>query len=65
MYHMIILLGDCTAKLGREDIFKPTVGNESIRQGTDDNGVRIVNVATSKNLVKSTKYLHRSIHKYT
>jgi hypothetical protein len=25
-YHMKILLGDFNAKVGREDIFKPTVG---------------------------------------
>jgi len=46
---MIILLGDYAAKLGREDTFQPTVGNESLRQGNNDNGVRIVNFATSKN----------------
>jgi hypothetical protein len=28
-YHMKILLGDCNAKLWGEDIFKPTVVNES------------------------------------
>jgi hypothetical protein len=28
-YHMKILLGDFSAKVGREDIFKPTIGNES------------------------------------
>jgi hypothetical protein len=27
-YHMEILLGDFNAKVGREDIFKPTIGNE-------------------------------------
>jgi hypothetical protein len=27
-YHMKIFFGDFNAKLGREDIFKPTVGNE-------------------------------------
>jgi exonuclease III len=46
-YHMNILLGDFNAKLGREDIFKPTKGNESL-QDSNDNGVRIVNFATSK-----------------
>jgi len=47
---MKILLGDFNAKLGRE-IFKPTIGNESLHQYSNDNGVRIVNFATSKNLV--------------
>jgi hypothetical protein len=27
-YHMKILLGDLSAKVGRENIFKPTIGNE-------------------------------------
>jgi hypothetical protein len=29
-YHMKILLGDFDAKVGREDIFKMTIGNESL-----------------------------------
>ena len=43
-YHMRILLGDFNAKLGREDIFKPTIGNEILHQDSNDNGVRIVNL---------------------
>jgi hypothetical protein len=31
-YHMKILLGDLNAKVGRDDIFKPTVGNESLHE---------------------------------
>jgi exonuclease III len=65
-YDMNILLGDFNAKVGREDIFKPTIGNESSHKIRKDNGVRIVNFATSKILVtKSTMFPHRSIHKYT
>jgi hypothetical protein len=45
-YHTKILIGDFNAKIGTEDIFKPTVeiGN--------DNGVRVVNITTSKNCQK-------------
>jgi len=43
---MQIILGDINAKVGRETIFKPTIGNESIHQDSNDNGLRIVNFAT-------------------
>ena len=43
---MKILLGDFNAKVGREKIFKPTIGNESLHQFNNDNGFRIVNFAT-------------------
>jgi len=48
-----------------EDIFKPTIGNESIHQDCNDNGVRIVNFAISKNLfAKAKMFPHRNIHTY-
>ena len=68
MYHIKILLGDFNAKLGREDIFTPTVGSEIVYEDSNDNGVRVVNIATatSKNLlVKSIIFPYRNIHKYT
>jgi hypothetical protein len=53
------MLGYFNAKIGREDIFKPTTGNESLREDSNDNGVTIVNFDTSKNLVvKSTMFQH-------
>jgi exonuclease III len=65
-YDMKILLGDFNAKVGRKNIFKPTIGNKSLHEISNDNGVRIVNFATSKNLVlKSTMFPHRKIHKPT
>jgi len=64
-YHMKIQL-DLNAKFGREDIFKPTIGNESLHQDSNENGVRIVNFATYKNLVvESTMFSHQTIRKYT
>jgi len=54
-----ILPGDFSAKVGRENIFKPTIGNDILHQDSNDNVVRIVNFATSKNLVlKSTVFQH-------
>jgi len=46
-YHMKILLGEFNAKVGRENIFKPTIGQESPHEDSNDNGVRLANFATS------------------
>jgi hypothetical protein len=45
---MKILLGDFNVKVGRKDIFKPTIGNESLHETSNDNGVRVINFATSR-----------------
>jgi hypothetical protein len=42
----------------RENIFKPTTGDDSLHQHSNDNGVRTVNFATSKNLVFKNKVFH-------
>jgi hypothetical protein len=44
---MKLLLGDFKAKTGIGDIFEPTIGNESSREISNDNGVRVLNFATS------------------
>jgi len=36
MYHMKILLGDFNAKVGRENIFQPTIGIESVHPESID-----------------------------
>jgi len=54
------MLGDINAKLEGENIFKPTIGNESLHRNSNDNYVR------SKNLfVEREMFRHRNIHKYT
>jgi hypothetical protein len=56
---MKIILGDFNMKVGRENIFKPKIGNESLHE------IRVINFATSKNLIaKSTMFPHHNIHKF-
>jgi hypothetical protein len=65
-YHMKILLGDFNAEVGRENLYKVTVLNESIHEMSNNNGVSVVSITTSKYLiVKSTMFPHHNIHKYT
>jgi hypothetical protein len=47
-FHMKILSGDFNAKMRRENLFKPTIGNGILHQVSHGNDVRIVNFATSK-----------------
>ena len=44
------ILVDFNAKLGTVVIFKLTLGKDSLHHVSNDNGVRTVNFATSKNL---------------
>jgi hypothetical protein len=63
---MKILLGYFNAKVGTENIYKPTIGNESLHRVSNDNGVSVVKFSTSKYLVvKNTMFPHRNIYKYT
>jgi hypothetical protein len=60
---MQIPLADFHAKVGREDIFKTATGLHVI---SNNNVVRVVNFATSKNLTfKSTMFPQNNILKYT
>jgi hypothetical protein len=38
-YHTKIMLGDFSAKVGREDFFKPIIGNESIHEVSNEMGL--------------------------
>jgi hypothetical protein len=59
-------MGDFNVKVGREDILKPTIGNENLHKIRNCNGVRIVNFATPKNrIIKSAMFPHHNIHKVT
>jgi hypothetical protein len=53
-------LGNFNAKVGREDIFKPTTGNKSLHEISNDNGDRVVNFAASKNLVVKNTIFHNT-----
>jgi hypothetical protein len=65
-YHMKIMLEYFNDKVGREHIFKPTTGNESLHKISNYNGVKVVNFVISKNLtVNSTVLPHRNIHEFT
>jgi hypothetical protein len=62
-YHVKMLLGDFNEKVGREDIFKPTIRNENLHEISHDNGVRVVNFCQhqKKLTVKRRMFPHRNL----
>jgi len=61
-----IILGDFNAKVGKEDIYKPTTGNESLHNETNNNGIKMIQFAISKGFnVRSTTFPHKDIHRET
>ena len=66
MDHIKIMLREFNDILGSEHLYKTTIGNDTWHENSGANGVRVVNYATSKNLVvKSTKLQHQNSHKHT
>ena len=61
-----IILGDFNAKVGKGSIYKPPIGNESLHNETNNNGIKMIQFAISNGLnVRCTTFPHKDIHKQT
>lgn len=61
-----IVLGDFNAQIGRETEYRRVTGGHSLHEVSNDNGSRLINLASSLNLaVKSTWFPRKDIHKQT
>jgi len=49
-HDMKMILGDMNAKIGREKMYKPVIGQESIHKESNDNGERLIDFAVSRNM---------------
>ena len=64
--HIKIIPGDFNAKVGKEDIHKPTIGNENVHNETNNNRIKMIQFTISKGFtVRSTPFPHKDIHKET
>ncbi|XP_038116921.1 uncharacterized protein LOC119769090 [Culex quinquefasciatus] len=54
-----IVIGDMNARFGREEMFRPTIGPESLHMVTNDNGQRCIDFAASRGMVLSTVFNQR------
>jgi endonuclease/exonuclease/phosphatase family metal-dependent hydrolase len=61
-----INIGDMNAKVGKEKIYRPIIGKHSLHKMSNDNGMRLINFASSRNMViGSTMFEHKDINKRT
>ncbi|EFN80577.1 Craniofacial development protein 2, partial [Harpegnathos saltator] len=64
-YHMIVILGDFNAKIGKEQETSIVAGKHSLHDETSDNGKMLINLASTNMLIMSTFFEHKDIHKHT
>jgi hypothetical protein len=60
-----MFLGYFNDKVGRQIVYRPTIGKDSLHENSNDNGTRLTNTAMSKELVISSIYSPRRINTST
>ncbi|KAF0770135.1 craniofacial development protein 2-like [Aphis craccivora] len=53
------------AQVGKENTYKTTIGKHSLHDRRNDNGIRLINFAISKNMYNCTRFPRKNIHKET
>jgi hypothetical protein len=60
-----IITGDLNVKINKEDIYRPRIGIYSGHTKSYDNGIRLINFASSQNMLTVSTCLITDIHKMT
>lgn len=60
---MKIVLGDLNAQVGKEMMYRPTIGNESVHDRSNENGTRLIEFGIANDLIVSSSFFPRiNIH---
>jgi hypothetical protein len=61
-----IVMWDANAKIGQETIHHPSIGKYSLHGTKNENGLRLINFAASRQMaIRSTYFMHKRIHLQT
>ncbi|XP_052562752.1 craniofacial development protein 2-like [Culex pipiens pallens] len=61
-----IVIGDLNVQVGQEEEFRPVIGRFSAHQQTNENGLRLIDFATSRNMaIRRIFFQHSLLYKYT
>ena len=61
-----VVSGNLNVKVGQEEVYKSTIGSFSVHQLTNDNGLRLINFASSKHIsICSTVFQYAHHLSYT
>lgn len=55
-----IVMGDFNAKVGREEMYQPTIGRESLHHKSNDNGTRLIYFYMTNGLMLSSTYFPKN-----
>ncbi|XP_023228945.1 craniofacial development protein 2-like [Centruroides sculpturatus] len=62
-HNVKLILGNWNAKVGREEVYQGVIGRNSIHENSNDNGKRVVDLASGHNMVVATTvFPHKRIH---
>ena len=54
-----IIIGDANVKLGREEWIRPTIGQHSKQEDTNENGFFLIDFARKKDMIIKSTYFQR------
>jgi hypothetical protein len=61
-----LVMRDVNGKVGRKTVYQPTIGKHSLHESTNENGLRLVDLAAGRQMaILSTYFMHKRIHLQT